>query len=47
VGKPNPVAMRRLLDYLLQKKQARLKRASTRKTAARRNARRQTAPTKA
>jgi hypothetical protein len=43
IGNPNPVTMRKLLDYLAQKKQARIRKAQDRKRAARKNARRQPA----
>lgn len=40
IGTPDPVVMRKLLDYLWQKKQARLRKAQVRKVLARKNARR-------
>lgn len=43
IGVPNPVTMRKLLDYLARKKQERLQKEQARKSEARKNARRQPA----
>jgi hypothetical protein len=43
IGSPDPIVMRKLLDYLARRKSERLQEAKSHKSAARKNARRRQA----